>query len=65
MGIKVKPRKGESIAQVVKRLRRMFEKEGLRRDIMRHRYHESPSERRRRQRRKSAKRARMRAEARR
>ena len=37
MGIKVKPRKGEPIARVLKRLKKMLEKEGLRRDMMRHR----------------------------
>ena len=55
MGIKVKPRKGEPIARVLKRLKKILEKEGLRRDMMRHCYHESESVRRRRQRHKNAK----------
>jgi len=50
MAIKVKLQKGEPVARTLKRLRKMIEKEGLRRDMMRHRYFESERVRRRRQR---------------
>ena len=50
MAVKVKTRKGEPVARVLKRLRKMVEKEGLRRDMMRHRYFETERVRRRRQR---------------
>lgn len=57
MGVKIKPRHKESIDRVFKRFKRMLEKEGVRRDLARHRYHETESVRRRRQRHKNAKRA--------
>lgn len=58
MSIKVKPRNNEPIARVLKRLKKMSEKEGLRRDMMRHRYFEARRVRRRRERWKNAKKAR-------
>ena len=46
--IKVKSRAGESIQQMVKRFKKMCEKEGLIKEIKRNSYYEKPSERRRR-----------------
>ena len=54
--IKVKARGNESIQQMLKRFKKMCEKEGLTRDIKRNSYYEKPSERRRRRLRKSVKR---------
>ena len=54
--IKVKARGSESIQQMIKRFKKMCEKEGLTRDIKRNSYYEKPSERRRRRMRKSLKR---------
>ncbi|MDH4201931.1 MAG: 30S ribosomal protein S21 [Planctomycetota bacterium] len=51
--IKVKSRAGESIQQMVKRFKKMCEKEGLIRDIKRNSYYEKPSEVNRRKRKKS------------
>ncbi len=50
--IKVKPRGNESVQQLLKRFKRLCQREGLTRDIKRHSYYEKPSERRRRQSRK-------------
>lgn len=55
--IKVKARGNESIDQMLKRFKKMCEKEGLTKDIKRNSYYEKPSERRRRRQRKSVKRA--------
>ncbi len=57
--IKVKARGNESIHQMLKRFKKMCEKEGLTRDIKRNSYYEKPSERRRRRQRKSVKRVMM------
>ncbi len=46
--IKVKARSGESIQQMMKRFKKMCEKEGLIKDIKRQSYYEKPSEKRRR-----------------
>lgn len=46
--IKVKARGGESIQQMMKRFKKMCEKEGLIKDIKRQSYYEKPSERNRR-----------------
>lgn len=54
--IKVKTRGNESIHQMIKRFKKMCEKEGLVKDIKRNSYYEKPSERRRRSKRKSVKR---------
>jgi len=51
--IKIRARAGESIQQMVKRFKKMCEKEGLIRDIKRNSYYEKPSERKRRRRRKA------------
>lgn len=54
--VKVRPRGNESIQQMLKRFKRLCQREGLIRDIKRHSYYEKPSERKRRQMRKSARR---------
>jgi len=54
MGIKVRPRSNEPIRRTLKRLERRLQKEGVRRDMMRHRWHETETVRRRRQRHKNA-----------
>ena len=54
--IKVKARGNESVGQMIKRFKKMCEKEGLTKDIKRNSYYEKPSERRRRRLRKSLKR---------
>jgi len=60
--IKIRPRGNESIQQVLKRFKRLCQREGLIRDIKRNSYYEKPSERRRRKNRKSARRALLEAE---
>jgi len=55
--IKIKARSNESVQAMMKRFKKMCEKEGLTRDIKRNSYYEKPSERRRRRERKSAKRS--------
>lgn len=57
--IKVKARLGESVEQMVKRFKKMCEKEGLIRDMKRITYYEKPSERNRRRRRKAARSAKL------
>ena len=57
--IKVRARTGESVQQMVKRFKKMCEKEGLIRDIKRNSYYEKPSEKNRRRRRKAARTASM------
>jgi len=52
--IKVRSRAGESVQQMVKRFKKMCEKEGLIRDIKRNSYYEKPSEKNRRKRRRAA-----------
>ncbi len=54
--IKVKAKGNESVQQMMKRFKKMCEKEGLTKDIKRNSYYEKPSERRRRRMRKSLKR---------
>ncbi len=54
--IRVKARTNESVEQMVRRFKKLCEKEGLTRDIKRNSYYEKPSERRRRKLRKSIKR---------
>jgi len=51
--IKVRPRGNESVQQMLKRFKRLCQREGLIRDMKRHSYYEKPSERKRRQARKS------------
>lgn len=54
--IKVKARGNETVQQMMKRFKKMCEKEGLNKDVKRKSYYEKPSERRRRRMRKSLKR---------
>ena len=54
--IKVRARGSESVQQMLRRFKKMCEKEGLIRDIKRNSYYEKPSERRRRRIRRNAKR---------
>ena len=53
--IKIKARPNESVEQLLRRLKKMCEKEGLNKEIKRHSYYEKPSERRRRKVRKAQK----------
>jgi small subunit ribosomal protein S21 len=55
--IKIKSRGNESIDQMLRRFKKLCEKEGLIKDIKRTSYYEKPSERERRKRRKAIKRA--------
>ncbi len=54
--IKVKARGNESLEQMLRRFKKMCEKEGLTKEIKRTAYYEKPSERRRRRIRKAIKR---------
>jgi len=54
--IKVRPRGNETVQQMLKRFKRLCQREGLIRDMKRHSYYEKPSERKRRQSRKSVRR---------
>ena len=54
--IKVRARGNETVEQMLKRFKKLCEKEGLTKDIKRNSYYEKPSERRRRRERKSIKR---------
>ena len=51
--LKVKSRTGESVQQMMRRFKKLCEKEGLIRDMKRTAYYEKPSERNRRRMRKS------------
>ena len=53
MAIRIKSRGGESADQMMKRFKKLCEKEGLTKDIKRKEYYEKPSERKRRAARKS------------
>jgi small subunit ribosomal protein S21 len=52
--IKVKARNNESAQQMLRRFKKICEKEGLVKDVKRKSYYEKPSERRRRQKRQTA-----------
>ena len=54
--IKIKTRGNESVHQMLRRFKKLCEKEGLTKDIKRNSYYKKPSERRRRRQRKSLKR---------
>ena len=56
MAIRIKSRHGESVNQMLRRFKKMCEKEGLTKEIKRTSYYEKPSERRRRRLRKALKR---------
>ena len=47
MAIRIKARHGEHIGQMMRRFKKLCEKEGLTKDIKRKQYFEKPSERRR------------------
>ena len=51
--VKVRPRGNESVQQMLKRFKRLCQREGLTRELKRHSYYEKPSERKRREARKS------------
>jgi len=53
MAIRIKSRGGESVEQMMKRFKKLCEKEGLTKDIKRKEFYEKPSERRRRAMRKA------------
>jgi small subunit ribosomal protein S21 len=53
--IKIRARGNESVEQMMRRFKKLCEKEGLIRDIKRNSYYEKPSERRRRAMRKARK----------
>ncbi len=55
--IKIKARTNESVEQLLRRFKKMCEKEGLNKEIKRNSYYEKPSERKRRKERKALKRA--------
>ncbi len=57
MAIRIKARAGESAEQMLRRFKKMCEKEGLTKDLKRRAYYEKPSEKRRRAMRKTLKRA--------
>lgn len=59
MALRIKSRGGESVEQMLRRFKKMCEKEGLIKDVKKNAYFEKPSERRRRDQRKSVKRALM------
>ena len=48
MAIRIKARAGETAEQMLRRFKKLCEKEGLTKDIKRRQYYEKPSERRRR-----------------
>lgn len=53
MAIRIKARSGESVEQMLRRFKKLCEKEGLTKDVKRRAYYEKPSERKRRAARKS------------
>jgi small subunit ribosomal protein S21 len=53
MAIRIKSRSGESVEQMMRRFKKLCEKEGLTKDVKRKEFYEKPSERRRRAARKS------------
>ena len=57
MAIRVKGRSGESVQQMLRRFKKLCEKEGLTKDVKKRQYFEKPSERRRRAARKLVSRA--------
>ncbi|MEE9403741.1 MAG: 30S ribosomal protein S21 [Algisphaera sp.] len=56
MAIRLKARSGESAEQMMRRFKKLCEKEGLTKDIKKRAYYEKPSERRQRAARKTVKR---------
>lgn len=56
MAIRIKARGGESAEQMLRRFKKLCEKEGLTKDIKKRQYYEKPSERKQRALRKGVKR---------
>ncbi len=54
MAIRIKARSGEHVEQMMRRFKKLCEKEGLTKDIKRKEFYEKPSERNRRAARKAA-----------
>ena len=54
MAIRIKARGSESVEQMLRRFKKLCEKEGLTKEIKKRQYYEKPSERRRRDDRKTA-----------
>ena len=54
MAIRIKTRTGESVQQMMRRFKKLCEKEGLTKEVKKRQYFEKPSERRRRATRKPA-----------
>lgn len=52
MAIRIKSRHGESVGQMLRRFKKLCEKEGLTKDVKKRQYYEKPSERNRREERK-------------
>ena len=61
--VKVRPRGNESVQQMLKRFKRLCQREGIIRDMKRHSYYEKPSDRKRRQSRKSVRKVEQEVEA--
>ena len=59
MPIRIKARSGESAEQMLRRFKKLCEKEGLTKDIKKRMYYEKPSERKQRAARKNVKRREM------
>jgi len=57
--LKVKSRTGESVQQMMRRFKKLCEKEGLVRDMKRNAYYEKPSEKNRRRERKARRNAQL------
>ena len=53
MAIRIKARQNESAGQMLRRFKKLCEKENLTKDVKKHQYFEKPSERKRRARRKA------------
>jgi len=54
MAIRIKARGGESVEQLMRRFKKLCEKEGLTKDVKKRAFYEKPSERKRRARRRAA-----------
>lgn len=59
MAIRLKARSGESVEQLMRRFKKLCEKEGLTKEVKKRQYYEKPSERRRREVRKGPRRPRL------
>ena len=59
MAIRIKSRGGEGVEQMMRRFKKLCEKEGLTKEVKRRQYYEKPSERARRDLRRAEKRAEM------